>query len=47
MEAAYDWFRTMGAMRASVGAYAWNNDAITFYQRHGMQPWLLTLRRDL
>lgn len=47
MEAAYAWFRSVGAVRASVGAYAWNDDAITFYQRHGMQPWLLTLRHDL
>lgn len=47
MQAAFDWFREQGALRASVDAYAWNTDAIAFYQRHGLQPFSITLRGDL
>lgn len=45
MAAADNWFQTQGAERVEVSAYAWNTDAISFYQRHGFDVWAVTLRR--
>lgn len=47
LAAADGWFRAQGAQRVEVGAYAWNTEAISFYQRHGFAVWAVTLRRAL
>lgn len=35
MEAAEAWFRERGAKRVKVEAFAWNTEAIRFYERRG------------
>ncbi|MBV1935849.1 GNAT family N-acetyltransferase [Streptomyces sp. BV286] len=42
-----DWAREQGAGQAEVTAYAANEDAIRFYERHGFGPRTLTLGQAL
>lgn len=47
LSAADDWFRRCDVERVEVGAYAWNTDAIAFYERQGFSTWTVTLSRPL
>lgn len=47
MRAVEAWFRAERVERAEVGAYAWNSEALDFYERHGFSPWTVTLTKSL
>jgi GNAT superfamily N-acetyltransferase len=46
-ESFVDWARSRGATRATVTAYAANERAVRFYQRHGFAARSITLDRTL
>lgn len=47
MQAVDDWFRGCRAEISEVGAYAWNAEAIAFYERLGYAPVGITLAKRL
>ena len=47
IQAAEAWLRERGIVRITVGAYAWNAEALGFYEREGFRPWTATLMKEL
>jgi GNAT superfamily N-acetyltransferase len=47
LAAGLNWLSARGAERVTVGAYAWNAEALRFYEHAGFRPWTVTLMRGM
>ena len=47
LDAACAWLVEQRAERVEVGAYAWNEAGIAFYEREGFAPWVITFMKPL
>jgi ribosomal protein S18 acetylase RimI-like enzyme len=47
LAACLNWLNAQGVERVTVGAYAWNAEALRFYERAGFRPWTVTLVRGM